>query len=363
MQRFHSFLFFVFPLLSLLAFSSLLPSTVVAASRGITLEPRPTAPPLPLGEGTYRALIIGNDHYRDPEKRWPSLKTAINDAKAVNHLLKHDYGFSDVTFLQDATRSEVLHALADLSHRVLPNDNVLLYYAGHGYLDPDTNKGYWVPVDARGLDQTTFLRNSTIRDEMNTIAERAKHTLLISDSCFSGTLLRTGTRGIPDDTDIQRYYAKVAEKKSVQILTAGGVEFVDDNYHQSGHSPFTYFLVNELKANNRPLVTASEVSSNVEKAVANNADQTPESGVMQGAGDELGEFIFIRLDVKVKGVPKDRIKVKVRVNPDESVGGSVKTNTTTKTQATSQSTTMPAAEDKKPQVAPAAPAMFQLPTL
>ena len=41
----------------------------------------------------------------------------------------------------------------------------------------------------------------------------------------------------------------------------------------------------------------SEVATNVIKAVANNVEQTPESGVLQGAGDELGEFVFARLSL------------------------------------------------------------------
>lgn len=269
--------------------------------------------------GTYRALVIGNNHYQDA-KHWRNLNTAVTDAVAVKTILESDYGFSDVTLLTNASRREILLALSNLSQRAGPNDSVMLYYAGHGYLDPETQKGYWIPTDAKGLDHTTFLRNSTIRDELSTIASRVKHTLLISDSCFSGSLLRSDTRGFTPDTDVERYYDKVANKKSVQIITAGGVEYVDDNYDKSGHSPFSYFLLSELKSNNRPVITASEVSSNVEKAVANNADQIPESGVLQGAGDELGEFIFIKLkiDVDVKGIPKDRVKVNVHVEPADS---------------------------------------------
>jgi hypothetical protein len=111
----------------------------------------------------------------------------------------------------------------------------------------------------------------------------------------------------------QTYYRKVADKKSIQILTAGGVEYVDDDYSASGHSPFTFFLLNELKSNERPLLTASELATNVEKAVGNNVDQVPRSGVLQGAGDELGEFIFINVDVVVNGVPKEKVKVTVNV--------------------------------------------------
>ncbi|WP_455199648.1 caspase family protein [Kaarinaea lacus] len=284
---------------------------------GISIRAIEKSAPVPSTTSNYRALIIGNNDYKDPDNRWPPLKTAVTDAKAVANLLESHYNFQDVTVLENASRSEILHAINGLTRRVNNNDSVLLYYAGHGYLDRETNKGYWIPVDAKGNDHTTYLRNSTIRDELNTIASRAKHTLLISDSCFSGSLLRGVTRGPVPSVDQDRYYQNVAAKKSVQIIAAGGVEFVDDNYADSGHSPFTYFLLNELSNNNKPVITASEISSNVEQAVANNSSQNPESGVLQGAGDELGEFIFLKLDiaVEVKGIPKDKVKVDVHVTP------------------------------------------------
>lgn len=291
-----------------------------AASRGIQLQPLEKHVETPFVAGRYRALVVGNNDYADPKGHWPVLKTAVTDARAVAELLKTHYGFSDVVLLENATRREILHALNDLGHRVMSNDSVLVYYAGHGFLDAETQKGYWVPVDAEGADQATFLRNSTIRDELGTIAARGRHTLLISDSCFSGTLLRSGSRGVAPEADGERYFEKVAQKKSAQIMTAGGLEFVDDDYQTSGHSPFTYFLLNELKHNDRPLLTVSELSGNVERAVANNVPQVPESGVLQGAGDELGEFIFINVDVGVSGVAPDKVKVKVNVLPAEGQG-------------------------------------------
>ncbi|HFE32634.1 MAG TPA: caspase family protein [Gammaproteobacteria bacterium] len=284
--------------------------SALAGSRGISLTAAPKVPQLPFAAGRYRALVVGNDDYRDPEGRWPDLRTAVAGARAMADVLKNRYGFDDVVLLENATRREILIALNELSREVLPNDNILVYYAGHGFLDPDTRRGYWVPVDAAGTDLTTFLRNSTIRDELNTIAARGRHTLLIADSCFSGSLLRSGTRGLPPAVDSDRYYQKVAQKKSVQIMAAGGIEYVDDDYKASGHSPFTHFLLSELKYNDRPLLTVSELSQSVEKAVANNVQQVPESGVLQGAGDELGEFIFV--DITVSGVAPERVRVRVR---------------------------------------------------
>ena len=298
------------------------------SSRGIGLKPVNTKTNTLLKDSTYRALIIGNDQYQDQDGRWKPLQTAVSDARAVKNLLENSYGFSDVEVLENATRREVLQAFESLSKKVLPNDNVLVYYAGHGFMEPETQKGFWVPVDAKGTDSSTFLRNSTIRDELTTIASRAKHTLLVSDSCFSGSLLRRGTRGISTSTDNQQYYKKVSSKKSVQIMAAGGLEYVDDNYQSSDHSPFTYFFLNELKNNDRPMLTLSELSTNVEKAVANNVDQVPESGVLQGAGDELGEFIFIKVDIEVDGMSLDKVKVKVNLKePDDKTPKDSHTNT------------------------------------
>lgn len=266
--------------------------------RGLNFQSASTSIEASLLKGNYRAVIIGNDEYKDEKGVWRSLNTATKDAEAVASVLSENYGFTDITLLKDVSRREILLAMKDLSSRVEPNDNVLVYYAGHGFLDEETNRGYWIPVDAKGKDSTTFIRNSTIRDEINIIAEKTKHTLLVSDSCFSGSLLRGGNRAPKDVEKTEPYYIKVSNKKSVQILAAGGVEYVDDNYKGSGHSPFTYFLLNELKNNVAALLTMSELSGNVIKAVANNVDQTPESGVLQGAGDELGEFIFARISLK-----------------------------------------------------------------
>lgn len=306
-------------LVLMLIVSFISPNSVYADSRGIGLKPVNGKANLPIKTGTYRALIIGNNDYSSTNGVWPPLKTAVSDARALKTLLQDHYHFTDVKLIENGSRRDVLLELQSLSKRVLSNDNVLVYYAGHGYMDEDTSTGYWVPVDARGRDHTSYLRNSTIRDELTRIASRARHTLLISDSCFSGSLLRSGRRGIPPDSGSEKYYKKVVKKKSVQIMAAGGVEYVDDDYKSSGHSPFTYFLLNELKTNDRPLITLSELSNNVEKAVANNVEQVPESGVLHGAGDELGEFVFVRVKVKVKGVPKEKVKVLVDVEEDKTL--------------------------------------------
>jgi len=283
---------------TIFCFLSLISTASYSDIRGLQWDGPAKEIKTPYLQGTYHALIIGNDSYTDKNGVWHDLKTAANDANELAKLLKSDYGFEHVKLMTNVGRRDILIALNELSDRIEPADSVLVYYAGHGHLEEDKNRGYWIPADATGGDNSTYLRNSTIRDEINILAERTKHTLVISDSCFSGALMRSNSRASTHEVGIKGYYQKVASKKSVQVLAAGGKEFVDDSYRNSGHSPFTYFLISELKHNNKKLLSLAELATNVSIAVANSVDQTPESGVLLGAGDELGQFIFAKVTIK-----------------------------------------------------------------
>ena len=113
-----------------------------------------------------RAIVIGNNLYSDDLGVWTPLSTAVNDAQSLAKLLSFKYGFEDVFLLLDATRQEMLSSLRDLANRTKKNDTVLIFYAGHGFLDLNQQRGYWIPVDAKGNDVTSFIRNSTIREEL-----------------------------------------------------------------------------------------------------------------------------------------------------------------------------------------------------
>ena len=269
---------------------------LLAAERAIKRQTLSSPSPVetPYLSGKYRALVIGNNDYDDPEKLWPSLKTAVADAEAVADILKTDYGFAEITLLKNAKQREIVRAFNKLAKSAQENDSVLIYYAGHGYLNEETKEGFWIPVDAEGRDDSTFVSNAIIKTKLGVIADKAKHVLLVSDSCFSGALLREGNRGVSLDQKNERYYQKVAKKKSVQILAAGGLEFVDDNYKGTGHSPFTYYLLQSLKDNNARYFEATDLSQETSRNVSVNTMQTPESGVLQGAGHAGGEFFFLR---------------------------------------------------------------------
>jgi len=275
--------------------SALTVNVSMAASRGLDrakVSSKIEHLETPFTQGKFRALIIGNNNYKDVQKVWRPLQTAVKDAESVARILKKEYGFNDLTLVRDGSRRQILLAINDMRKRVKPGDSVLIYYAGHGYMDKNTGEAYWVPVDAEGWDDSFFLSNARIKEKLATVATKAKHTLIVSDSCFSGTLLRGA--GLIKSPKIKNepYFRKVSLRRSVHIMAAGGAEFVDDDYRNSGHSPYTYFFLSELEHNDKELVTSTDLANNLSKRVANNVRQTPQYGVLFGAGDEGGEFVF-----------------------------------------------------------------------
>jgi len=267
---------------------------------------KPGSVSTPYVNGVFHALIIGNNEYKDPEGLWVGLKTPINDAQAIASLLRKKYGFDpeNITLIKNATRADILSAFSNLAKICKTNDSIFIYYAGHGYSDPDTKEAFWIPVDAVGKEDYTFVRNSTIKSKLTVVADHAKHVFLVSDSCFSGTLLREGHRGLKLSEKTDQYYRKVAEKKSVQILAAGGLEYVDDNYKGTGHSPFSYYLIKQLEQSPERYFSATELSLEVTKSVSKNVFQTPEKGVLHGAGDNSGEFFFLKAETPPPPAPK-----------------------------------------------------------
>ncbi len=239
--------------------------------------------------GKYYAVIIGINKYKGV---WPELKNAVNDAKCIEALLNSNYRFDEIISLYDAdaTRPNIISTLEDLNTKVKPEDNVFIYYSGHGEYKQGMNKGYWVPVNATTKSTVDFISNSDIQTFMNGI--NSKHTLLVSDACFSGDIFRGSTDELPFENS-ERYYKEVYKRKSRYALTSGGIEPVADGGRE-GHSVFTYYLLNALKEQKNKYVTGGEIFKAIEIPVTNNSEQRPVYSPIKNTGDEGGQFLFIK---------------------------------------------------------------------
>jgi len=242
-----------------------------------------------IGTGKYFGLIIGIDNYKGA---WTALGNAVRDAQAVELLLKNKYGFDNFKTLYDeqATRENIINALLWLVENATENDNVLIYYSGHGEFKKELNKGYWVPADAQTASVAAYISNSDLQTFLNGI--KAKHTLLVSDACFSGDIFRGNTVAVKMESP-EKYYAETYNLKSRQALTSGGVEPVMDG-GKDGHSVFAYYFLQTLRQNENPYMDAAQVFNKLKIPVTNNSEQTPSLQPVKNTGDEGGQFIFIR---------------------------------------------------------------------
>ena len=235
--------------------------------------------------GAYHALVIGNNNYRE----LPKLKTAANDAKSVAKLLTDDYGF-ETKLLLDATRADIFTELGRLRAKLTPNDNLLIYYAGHGILDELGQQGYWLPVDAQADIKANWVSNGDITTSLRAI--RAKHVLVVADSCYSGTLVRAVPINIKTSVARKRWIDRMTRKRARTALVSGGLEPVADS-GRDGHSVFANAFLAALRAN-PDVMDGQALYDAIKRPVVLNADQTPQYSDIRRAGHDGGDFIFVR---------------------------------------------------------------------
>jgi tetratricopeptide (TPR) repeat protein len=239
--------------------------------------------------GNFYALVIGNNDYQ----HIPKLQSAITDATVVGTLLEKEYGFH-VTRLLDANRYQILSALSQFRMSLSKRDNLLIYYAGHGVLDKDIERGYWLPIDAEANNYANWLSTTDLVDQVNGM--KALHVMVVADSCFSGTLTRSlpefnRTRDVSNE-DYQALIRRLAKKRSRTVLTSGGLEPVLD----SGgglHSVFAKAFLQTLYEN-QAIMEGTKLFQKLRELVVYSANQTPEYAPFQKAGHEGGDFIFVR---------------------------------------------------------------------
>ena len=225
------------------------------------------------------------------------LDAATNDAKALANILKNKYGF-EVTLKINADHDTIKDTMYSLSRKLKKKDNLLIYYAGHGYLDEKEEKGYWLPVDASMEKPSKWISNSFVSDQAK--ATEAKHVLLIVDSCFSAALTKIRSSST-DKKNSEEQMKDKAYIKSLQsdiarlVITSGGLAPVLDS-GGGKHSLFAEILLKTLEDNNGVL-NSDQIFGPIREYVIKNSivlgmKQKPERKVLLQFVDKGGDFLF-----------------------------------------------------------------------
>jgi uncharacterized caspase-like protein len=257
--------------------------------------------------GNYYALVIGNNNY----EHLPNLRTAHRDARSVSAVLKEKYGFR-VTTLLDSNRRETLTAMEELRKKLTPEDNLLIYYAGHGELDELNARGNWLPVDAEPDNAAQWISNLDLTGILNRTT--AKHILVIADSCYAATLTRsTLSRLAGGKSDMERaeWIRQMSDKRSVTVLSSGADEPVLDGGTRSGHSVFAKALLDVLRENNDVLdgqsLYLALAAGVAHKASLSGIRQTPQYAPIRYSGHAFGDFFFVPMSPVTSGIEDSRL--------------------------------------------------------
>jgi len=252
--------------------------------------------------GHHYIVAIGIDHYQN----WPVLNSAVSDATGFARMLTDKFGFENAVeplTEKNATRDNINSLIDDdLRSRLKPEDDLVIFFAGHGTTRSDkigeetTSVGFLVPFEARAPGAVEHWSDYIgIGDFLQMVSTlQPYHILVILDSCHSGIALgsrfsmnRVGTRF---EQDMQSKVSRkiIASAQHDQLAADGGGPV-------PGHSLFTGHMINGLSTGqvdrfNQGFITATQLGAYTqhEVAVAAGSRQTPIFGAFDlDAGGEL----------------------------------------------------------------------------
>ena len=228
---------------------------------------------------------VGINNYQAHHK----LYNAVKDVKDIIELLYSRYQLDDhITFFdEEATRENIIDELHYLSKYLEETDSLIIYYSGHGHLagkDHNT-RGYWVPFDAKPNALSGYIPNSTIKQLIGDL--EAKHTLLISDACFSGSFLYQG------QNRSNKFIIESEKEASRWAICSGRHNEEVADGPAEGNSPFAKSIIDVLGNNKIPFLSFIDFAYSVKEQTYKNYNrQMPQVGKILGTGDKGGQFYF-----------------------------------------------------------------------
>ncbi len=145
------------------------------------------------------AIIIGISNYQHSgQTGLNNLIFADDDAKSFTRtLLKLGWTENHIKLItnEKATQRNIMIALESWLTKAGPNDQILLFWAGHGFPDPeDPEKVYFACYDTDINIPATGYRMDNVRRSLE--EKKSKNVILLADTCHAGKLITRGDRGI-----------------------------------------------------------------------------------------------------------------------------------------------------------------------
>lgn len=234
------------------------------------------------------ALLFVTDKYDN----WKELANPVFDGRTISQSLQRNYGFK-TEVVENPTREQVFLKLREYAEKKFnPLDQLLVFFAGHGFYDETFKEGFIVPKESVQDDpgRTSYIRHSEIRGTINN--SPCEHVMLVMDVCFGGTFDEEASRSLDEaiygEATQSDVILRKLQYKTRKYITSGGKEYVADGVAGS-HSPFAKQFIEALESQGSAdgILTLSELKTFLEKLKTE-----PKFGKF-GSDRQGSEFVFV----------------------------------------------------------------------
>ena len=242
--------------------------------------------------GRYYALVIGNADY----DLLDDLETPVSDAERVANVLEQRYGYS-VRLLPNSDDAGLLRALNQLNDELEENDNLLIYYSGHGNRRESGvyDTGYWLPVNAEPAPNDTFwVPTEQVSGHLARL--KARRIIVVADSSYAGLLADNPAFLLATDmANLQsEAYVDLRFPNRSRLLMTSGMDFPQREVGDRDQSVFADALIEVLEGNEAVLTAPALFLQVLEELEERRPELNPQFKAIKRAGDEVGDFFFVR---------------------------------------------------------------------
>jgi hypothetical protein len=204
--------------------------------------------------GTNYFIGIAIAEYKE---YYQKLRNPVNDLIALEKILKEKYAFlEENTFKlinKEATHNSIYTSIESFKDKEISSkDNLVIFLAGHGGYDSDTQQGYFVTYDTTPSSSI----NQLMYQQLNIIFKKIKkfrHIFIIIDACGAGTykISRSIANNLQFDISLQqeRFY-----KPSRKVFTSAYKEQLAAD-GDGINSPFMKILLSTLDENKSDFIS------------------------------------------------------------------------------------------------------------
>lgn len=241
------------------------------------------------GQKVTRALLFATNIYDS----YSELINPVVDASSLSAEFINNYKVI-VELVENPSLNETVKKIREYAKmKYTSQDQLFIFFAGHGTYDRIFKEGYVISKDSKSSDETktSYLSHSNLRTMINNIP--CDHVFLVMDVCFGGTfdpLIASSHRGAAmyEEISTEDFIERKSKYKTRLYLTSGGNEYVPDG-RPGHHSPFMRKFLEALRnyGGGDGIVTVNEILPYIEKV-----EPQPRYGEF-GDNEPGSDFLFV----------------------------------------------------------------------